>query len=282
MIELAKFRQRYPQGSLVGELVDIDRGTYIVRVSIQVENIVLATGLAAAERVETAEDTARSRAIAALVLDNSSTIVEANSTPKIETQAADKVADLTPVLDSSTKAIEIEPSGANFNNGSGENKNIINLADYPTEKTTPIDATNDKKEPTSSTKSQPQPTPKPEADEALMPDQLVTTPDNSTKNSGNLFEGTQQTETTVEQLLEEGAEISASDSNSPASSDNLEERNFIEIKQKTDIEIKRLGWTRDDGREFLKSRYGKRSRLHLTDEQLLEFLHYLENQPTPS
>jgi hypothetical protein len=64
-------------------------------------------------------------------------------------------------------------------------------------------------------------------------------------------------------------------------SPELEAMDFNEIKQKTDIEIKRLSWTKDQGKEFLMSRYGKRSRLHLTDEQLLEFLRYLEKLPNP-
>ncbi|MBE9047652.1 hypothetical protein IQ255_25155, partial [Pleurocapsales cyanobacterium LEGE 10410] len=66
---LTKFRQQYPQGSLVGELVKIDRGIYIVKVSVQVNNLILATALAGATQVEAAEDAARERAIAALVLD---------------------------------------------------------------------------------------------------------------------------------------------------------------------------------------------------------------------
>lgn len=47
---------------------------------------------------------------------------------------------------------------------------------------------------------------------------------------------------------------------------------FNEIKRLTDIEIKRLGWKKDQGRNYLMKKYGKRSRLHLTDRQLLDFL----------
>ena len=53
--------------------------------------------------------------------------------------------------------------------------------------------------------------------------------------------------------------------------------NFNEIKKLTDIEMKRLGWTKDIGRDYLKKKYGKRSRLHLTDEQLLDFLNHLQS-----
>ena len=52
---------------------------------------------------------------------------------------------------------------------------------------------------------------------------------------------------------------------------------FKEIKCLTDVEVKRLGWTTEQGRNYLNKKYGKRSRLHLTDEQLLEFLNYLQS-----
>jgi hypothetical protein len=48
------------------------------------------------------------------------------------------------------------------------------------------------------------------------------------------------------------------------------------------VEMKRLGWTTIQGREYLKQRYGKRSRQELNDSELLDFLAYLENQPASS
>jgi hypothetical protein len=48
----------------------------------------------------------------------------------------------------------------------------------------------------------------------------------------------------------------------------------------TSVEIKRLGWTDVQGRTYLQRTYGKRSRQHLTDEELLEFLEYLRSQPS--
>jgi hypothetical protein len=46
------------------------------------------------------------------------------------------------------------------------------------------------------------------------------------------------------------------------------------------VEMKRLGWTTTKGREHLKLTYGKRSRQELNDEELLDFLKYLESQPS--
>ncbi len=66
---LAKFRSYYPQGSLVSELIDIDRGLYLVKVAIEVEGVVLATSLASGETIELAEDRARDRALSAVIVD---------------------------------------------------------------------------------------------------------------------------------------------------------------------------------------------------------------------
>ena len=53
-----------------------------------------------------------------------------------------------------------------------------------------------------------------------------------------------------------------------------------DIIAQTDVELQRLGWSVNQGREFLEKTYGRRSRHDLSDEELLEFLLYLENLPT--
>ena len=50
---------------------------------------------------------------------------------------------------------------------------------------------------------------------------------------------------------------------------------------RSDEELKRLGWTSEQGRNYLLETYGKRSRQLLSDGELLEFLRYLEKQPSP-
>jgi hypothetical protein len=51
-----------------------------------------------------------------------------------------------------------------------------------------------------------------------------------------------------------------------------------DIIAQTDIELKRLGWTHVQGRQFLEATYQKRSRQQLTDDELITFLHYLKSQ----
>ena len=51
-----------------------------------------------------------------------------------------------------------------------------------------------------------------------------------------------------------------------------------DVIAQTDVELTRLGWTSAQGREYLEQTYGKRSRQQLTDEELMSFLLYLEDQ----
>ncbi|MBD2677863.1 MULTISPECIES: hypothetical protein [Nostoc] len=44
----------------------------------------------------------------------------------------------------------------------------------------------------------------------------------------------------------------------------------------TDRYLAQLNWTPEQGREYLQQKYGKRSRLQLTDTEILEFIDYLK------
>jgi hypothetical protein len=47
------------------------------------------------------------------------------------------------------------------------------------------------------------------------------------------------------------------------------------------VELKRLGWSESQGRTYLQRTYNKRSRQQLTDDELLDFLNYLQSEPSP-
>jgi hypothetical protein len=55
-----------------------------------------------------------------------------------------------------------------------------------------------------------------------------------------------------------------------------------QLIDRTNEEMLRLRWTNVEGRDYLKATYKKRSRQLLTDAELLNFLRYLESQPTPA
>ncbi len=72
------------------------------------------------------------------------------------------------------------------------------------------------------------------------------------------------------------------DSNSLTSPETIDISNkpvydFTEIMARTDGEMKRLGWTKEDGVNYLLKTYGKKSRHLLNDEELIKFLEHLKN-----
>lgn len=261
---IAKFRHKYPQGSLVSELIEIDGGTYIVKATVQIDNLVLATALAGATTVEAAEDAAKERAIATLFLDQLS-----NHQPDISPATA---------FQTNTAPLEAQPdpSWSSQPQKASErtsNHKIVNFSKPQAEaahQNQGQDAT-----PETITPAIPAAVPSPEIELDLAP-QLPEV-NSALPTATNLFGDTFSAETPAAILLTEN-EV---DSTSNSVSSELEAMDFLEVKQKTDLEITRLSWTKEQGREFLMSRYGKRSRLHLTNEQLIEFLHYLETLPNP-
>jgi hypothetical protein len=65
----------------------------------------------------------------------------------------------------------------------------------------------------------------------------------------------------------------------PESPETTDITDIKEVMAKTEIELRRLGWSVQQGRNFLLERYNKRARTLLTDQELLDFLAYLEAQP---
>ncbi len=51
-----------------------------------------------------------------------------------------------------------------------------------------------------------------------------------------------------------------------------------QIKEEIDSNMKKLGWSKKQGRQYLIKRYDKTSRFHLTDSELIEFNNFLKNK----
>jgi hypothetical protein len=52
-----------------------------------------------------------------------------------------------------------------------------------------------------------------------------------------------------------------------------------EVIAQIDVEMKRTGWTKRQGRDYLKQTYGKATRPELDTDELYDFLNYLRGQP---
>ena len=63
---LNQFRELYPTGCLISEVLQVFKNEFVVRVMVVVDGTTRATGIAGAEKVDVAEDRARMRALAVL------------------------------------------------------------------------------------------------------------------------------------------------------------------------------------------------------------------------
>ncbi|MGB3533754.1 MAG: hypothetical protein WBA13_09575 [Microcoleaceae cyanobacterium] len=240
------FRNRYPNGSLISELLAIDHGKFIVRVLVQVEEVILATGLAAAETVELAEDQARKRALdllgSEIVISSDQPI--ATVYPHLQTSPA-------PIPETAVTQPEEFAMGA-----SRENESSAQSA--PTEDwLSATDLTPDKEKQSLKKDSSIK------AGSASLPPFPLNSPEVS-ENEYNI------------------PAVSATRPISPtASVSRLDYQDFSDDIAKTDIQLKRLGWTNEQGAAHLQKTYGKRSRSRLSEEELLDFLNYLESLDTP-
>ena len=272
---LTQFRTRYPHGSLISELITIDRGQYIVKVTLQVEGVVLSTGLAADDRVEAAEDRARERALIALALDSTanlpiSAVTTVNHADKVTNKSSHQQATTPRQLSTERETDRVQPLPVNTpmtstsslgeKRDSGVNNHLLESSNFSPE----IDKTDFNAPSHDLSLSTAPPSAELIESKPVLPSLDAPFSD----------DGVSSTEkTSPEQLENSLPEV--------PSTQTLEtiEFDFNEIIDKTDIEIKRLGWTKEQGRDFLLQTYGKRSRLHLTNEELMDFLHYLESQP---
>ena len=58
------------------------------------------------------------------------------------------------------------------------------------------------------------------------------------------------------------------------------QHDYWDIIHQTDGEFKRIGWSIQEAKDYLEFAYGAKSRAQLNDQELLEFLSFLKNQPT--
>lgn len=279
-----QFRVRYPKGCLISEFVAIDHGKYIVRSLVIVEGVTLATGLAAADTVELAEDQARTRALAVLgIYPTTEETVIPSTTPETSilptsqlptTFAQDtwKPDQQNSLFADATQAVAPAPSFSEPNIAAhtppvSSEENVMPLVDEfhssgrteataedsPEIETPPFLELLPDIEPITSSFS---PTSEEMGNSSIGASPLISTPD----------------------YLSTSIETSSDTTAIPPSSEPADLSGVI---ARTNVELRRLGWTTEQGRDYLKRTYGKSSRQQLSDEQLLEFLHYLEFQPTP-
>ncbi|BDI19152.1 hypothetical protein ANSO36C_49540 [Nostoc cf. commune SO-36] len=290
---LAQFQSLYPKGSLISELVQIFQGKYIVRASVQIEGVTRATGMAAAETVEAAEDQARTRALIVLGITNappesvaftSNPISPAQLNPSLNTKgglsepAAYSSGKNEEFVDNqwsgvSDKEISIPPSkGRNIKpevvTSTNEQYGYSNAAPVVSDTYSPDLGQNF-------------PVPVNRELEFDPPvENLEITFDNQVENQS--FPGISANNVTpFTPRNYSPQENVTTPSGTGKRKKKAEPVDLSDVIAKTDVELQRLGWTPEQGREHLIETYGKRGRTLLTEEELHGFLKYLQSQPDP-
>jgi len=308
---LNEFRKVYPRGSLISELLNIYQGKYIVRVLAIVDDVTLATGLAAEDTLEMAEDRARLRALGAISFE--APLHQGASRPVVSPQL------VSPQPSAGLSGVS-SAAGTSRSHSSPRNRPQISdrhpnqdvaanlphlqsegiLTDLPSSYRGAAGISAPEEEWLASNQDYYS------SGENQNPSEEIPGWSTPTKS----FESFESFETNRDVSAMSGQEIASSPSpnQAPTSADpylsytvapnqateamtgedlssptNL--LSYDERKKKiaqTTIEIQRLGWNTQQGREFLQTRYNQRARSQLSDEQLLDFLHYLQTQPTPT
>ncbi|PSB19007.1 hypothetical protein C7B65_13410 [Phormidesmis priestleyi ULC007] len=254
----AQLRSQYPTGALTSELVQIHDGQFVVRALVQVGNAILATGMAAADRIEIAEDCARIRAMEVLGIAptvpsaygvQAQLVTEAPREPEFSAASLNALKDAKlPTFESQEieeiappKAIrggekkEFSEKPASVSSGSDDFLSTFPGLDLPEAVQAPAEAEYDYSQDV----------------EADLPE-----------------------ETIAPQEME-AVKVSVPDVE--FSSDPIDLSDAI---AQIGTEIERIGWTKKQGSTYLQKTYSKKTRAELTEDELLEFLHYLKALPS--
>jgi hypothetical protein len=325
---LAQFQSLYPNGSLISELVQIFQGKYIVRVSVDIEGVTRASGMAAADTVEVAEDQARTRALMVLPMAHGSSvqqienletkvqqpqqlIVEEKPTPPSTSSTNTANVLQTEVTVPQTQELKIE---ANLNRSlpiASEFK--VSPATVQQEEQPPQQAELLNKStyvsPTEVSEPSPLPAPVIAKSDDYRADFEPTFAVTATSQAEVLFDTHNDSQGKIpayepeySQLPlqgisgsnvmpfpqqpsygsgEDGANQAITKAKRSKKSQPPQPIDHSDTIAKTDVEIERLGWTPEQGREHLVKTYRVKGRSLLSDEQLFDFLTYLKSQPSP-
>ena len=243
----SQFRAQYPMGSLTADLVHLQPGHYVVRAMVQVGGVTLATGLSAAANVEQAEDLARARALAVLGIELSPYEAQAHWLEAPRELPQQPTAQLNPA--------EQVPMAA-------QPPAQVSEVDWalPESLSEPSQAFANGSAPAVNELSSPASSPAVAAPAAASGKQRRTS-----KQSQRQSTAARPSRQPSDQSFEAETQSMPVD--------------LSDIIAQSDVELKRLGWSNLQGRRYLEQAYNKRSRQQLTDEELLEFLHYLQAQP---
>lgn len=241
----AQLRSRFPQGALVLELVQVYEGLFVVRAIVQVGTTTMATGMAAAEKIEVAEDRARVRAMEVLGI-----------SPTGGATTFDVSARSMSEPPKSEPPKEVEPSFAD------EAMSEISL---PSVEALVPEASLPKKTVRKKKEEPPEVAPVPDllSFPGLDMPEIKSAPPEFTREP-------------VAPTIDYTPDFEEDEPEPPAP----EPIDLSDAIAQIGTEIERIGWTKKQGSTYLQDTYGKKTRAELDEDELIEFLHYLKALPS--
>ncbi|MFB2937238.1 hypothetical protein ACE1B6_18480 [Aerosakkonemataceae cyanobacterium BLCC-F154] len=271
----AQFRVRYPTGSLISELLTIYNGKFVVRALVQIDGVTKATGMAIADTIELAEDQARIRALELMGIHLTWGQMETTDRPVFSAENRE-----TPHLGQTTT----DPTWSNHGNfGSSLPEKTTHstgkITTHPAK--THLEVTEDTAEKSDSTFSDRQENRFLETPKLTPVDSFVD--DNEPPVTFSKVTPIASRRHDQEMAIAPPPQLDDRTSNQPPeNSEETSPDDFSDLIARTNVQIKRLGWTKKQGSDHLLRTYGKKTRQDLEKEELQDFLEFLEAQPNPS
>ncbi|HEY9810547.1 MAG TPA: hypothetical protein V6D13_14555 [Halomicronema sp.] len=248
----SEFRSRYPMGCLISEFVMVDRAEYIVRVLVVVDGVTLSAALGAAGSVEAAEEKARMRALEVLPLEWRGGLKTLNSEVGAGLVSG-------PVMGSTTGSF-------------GKAKTTKTEAILP---------------PNSESLTRSWELPQGGSSSAPVDDWLLETA-GSFGGSANVLEIPPKVfERGEDEVVDSGfsatepVEEKLSTLTDSSVSKSSKKEIHDELTRLIGKEIRRLGWSAQQGKEYLMQTFNKPSSKALDENELLSFHLYLQSLPEP-
>jgi len=272
-VSFVAFRDRHPDAQIISDLLQVERDRFVVKVTITTASSGVASGLAAHTAIEVAEDQARLRAMAALGFASAEPVVAASPSdpqPATPPPPPKSVAESAPLQSAIAAPLPTSPAAATpLQTPSTNSANPVNTPTPPSQTHKP------KPSPPKSAKvvTTPQKVEKIRSQPDAIESPVSFDSDDINLDGDDFDETNAPTEAP---LL--AAAPQAESAVAPIAAEALPAPiNLSDVIAQTDIELRRLGWSVEAGREYLEQTYQKRSRHELSEEELIQFLCHLES-----
>jgi hypothetical protein len=240
---LNHFRDRHPMGSIITDLVRVEEGIFIVKAQVLLNNTVIGTGLAGSTTVETAEDAALHRALshAGFTTATLSLGLEAKSSLPLSSLTHTPSPLPLSTLTASSAAKNGQPTAEADPRFAWQPASIPPVAAIPNETASAVSSGAGSTASSASTPTE---------------DDVIASPYGEPS-------------------------YPPPEPNPPTASSSVRDpEDLSDIIAQSDVELKRIGWSAQEGRKFLETRFHKKSRHQLSPQEWQEFLQHLVQQPT--